>query len=85
MYSMFWGCFSLNSINLSSFNTSNVTNMSFMFYNCSSLNSINLSSFNISNDTYMSCMFYKCSSLKKKNIIFNNKDENLNKEIKNLK
>ena len=34
---MFCGCSSLNSINLSSFNTSNVTNMSGMFFNCSSL------------------------------------------------
>ena len=34
---MFSNCSSLNSINLSSFNTSNVNNMSCMFYKCSSL------------------------------------------------
>ena len=49
---MFYNCSSLNSINLSSFNTSNVNNMSGMFSNCSSLNSINLSSFNTSNVKY---------------------------------
>ena len=82
---MFCGCSFLNSINLSSFNTSNVTNMSCMFDGCSSLNSINLSSFNTSNVTDMSCIFYGCYSLKKKNIIFNEKDKNLNEKIKKLK
>ena len=78
---MFRGCSSLNSINLSSFNTSNVTNMSYMFYGCSSLNSINVSSFNISNVTDMCGMFYGCSSLKRKNVIFNKKDKKLNETI----
>ena len=64
---MFYGCSSLNSINLSSFNTSKVTNMSFIFLDCS-LNSINLSSFIISNVTNISGMFYNCFSLNKNNI-----------------
>ena len=34
---MFYECSSLKSIDLSSFNTTNVTNMNSMFYNCSSL------------------------------------------------
>ena len=34
---MFSGCKSLTNINLSNFNTQNVTNMSFMFAGCSSL------------------------------------------------
>ena len=54
---MFNGCSSLNSINLSSFNTSNVTIMTGMFNGCYPLNSINLSSFNISNVTDMRNIF----------------------------
>ena len=58
----------LQSINLSSFNTTNVKNMSLMFSGCSSLQSINLSSFNTTNVEYMSFMFDGCSSLKKENV-----------------
>ena len=39
---MFCGCSSLKSINLSSFNTTNVNNMSFMFHGCSSLKKENV-------------------------------------------
>ena len=46
---MFSNCFSLISLNLSNFNTYNVTNMSYMFYNCNSLTSLNLSNFNTEN------------------------------------
>ena len=46
---MFNGCSSLESIDLSSFNTSNVTDMRWMFDECSSLKSIDLSSFNTNN------------------------------------
>jgi len=60
---MFYGCSSLESIDLSSFNTNNVTNMYGMFSFCSSLESIDLSSFNTNNVTNMSFMFYLCSSL----------------------
>jgi surface protein len=42
---MFSGCISLENINLSSFNTSKVTNMGAMFMRCSSLESLDLSSF----------------------------------------
>jgi len=61
---MFFGCSSLKSIDLTSFNTTNVNNMSCMFRGCSSLKSIDLSSFNTTNVNYMSCMFRGCSSLK---------------------
>jgi len=61
---MFYECSSLESIDLSSFNTNNVTNMKYMFYDCFSLKSIDLTLFNTNNVTDMSCMFYKCSSLK---------------------
>ena len=58
-------------IDLSSFNTTKVTDMSFMLNNCSSLKSIDLSSFNTTNVTDMYDMFYGCSSLKKENIKVN--------------
>ena len=61
---MFYNCFSLKSIDLSSFNTNNATDMSYMFYDCSSLNSIDISSFNTNNVTNMRYMFYGCFSLK---------------------
>jgi len=65
---MFYCCSSLQSINLSSFNTTNVENMSCMFFKCFSLQSINLSSFNTTNVENMSCMFYDCSSLQSINL-----------------
>ena len=73
--------FFFKSINLSSFNTNNVNNMSYMFSDCSSLKSINLSSFNTNNVTDMSNMFSYCSSLKKENIIIKNKNDKLLKEF----
>ena len=51
------GCIKLKEINLSSFDTKNVTNMSFMFGLCKNLSNLNLSSFNTKNVTNMSCMF----------------------------
>ena len=54
---------SLENLDLSSFNTSNVISMDSMFSNCSSLTSLDLSSFNTLNVTNMSSMFYICSSL----------------------
>ena len=53
----------IETLDLSSFNTSKVTNMSNMFSRCSSLTSLDLSSFNTSNVTNMSHMFPDCSSL----------------------
>ena len=35
MAGMFYGCSSLNELNLSNFNTNNVTDMSYMFDGCS--------------------------------------------------
>ena len=60
---MFADCKSLTSLNLSNFNTQNVTNMSNMFYNCNSLSLIDLSNFNAQNVTDMKYMFYNCNSL----------------------
>ena len=72
MSSMFRGCSSLTSLDLSSFDTSSVTDMSAMFSGCSSLASLDLSSFDTSKvhymsdcgpDWYLEGMFSGCSSL----------------------
>ena len=65
---MFQNCYSLQSLNLSSFNTAAVTNMSNMFQNCYSLQSLNLSSFNTAAVTNMTSMFYNCTSLQSLNL-----------------
>ena len=59
---MFSGCDSLTSIDLSNFNTQNLTNMSYMFSECNSLTDINLSNFNTEIVTNMSYMFSECNS-----------------------
>ena len=46
---MFYGCNSLSSLDLSNFNTQNVTDMGYMFAGCNSLSSLNLSNFNTQN------------------------------------
>ena len=61
---MFYNCQFLTSLDVSSFDTSNVTTMSYMFYNCSRLTSIDVSNWDTSNVTTMSYMFYSCSKLK---------------------
>ena len=60
---MFYYCMSLKSIDLSSFNTNNVTDMRDMFSFCYSLKSVNLSSFNTCNVINMGCMFDRCGAL----------------------
>ena len=57
---MFSG-FKADSLDLSLFDTSNVTNMEGMFENCRA-QSINLASFNTSNVNDMNYMFYKCQA-----------------------
>ena len=63
MRGMFSGCKSLTALDLSSFDTSNVTDMRGMFYSCKSLTALDLSSFDTSNVTDMRGMFYSCESL----------------------
>ena len=60
---MFYGCSSLASLDLSSFDTSQVTDMSGMFGNCP-IQTLELSSFETSQVTNASSMFSGCSSLK---------------------
>ena len=50
---MFWNCKKLENIDLSSFDTKNVTNMNGMFYGCKNLNRLDLSSFDTKNVTNM--------------------------------
>ena len=60
---MFYKSSYVTNIDLSSFNTQNVINMSFMFSVCSNLINIDLSSFNTQNVTNMTGMFGGCSNL----------------------
>ena len=55
----------IESLDLSGFDTSNVTNMNDMFYTCSSLATLDISNFNISNVTDSYEIFGSCSSLTK--------------------
>ena len=73
---MFSGCSSLKELNISNFNTNNVTDMGSMFRGCSSLKELNLSDFNTNNVTYMGFMFQGCSDQ------FKNK---ISSEYKNIK
>ena len=76
---MFSGCKLLRVLNISNFNSNNLTNMSLMFFGCSSLKelNINFSNFNIKKVTNKSKMFYGCPDELKKKI-----KENL-KSVKN--
>ena len=76
---MFYNCKSLTNLDLSNFNTQNVTDMSGMFYYCESLKNLNLSNFNTQNAAYMNDIFDNCESLTKENII--SKDDNIFKKL----
>ena len=54
---MFSECYSLESLNVSSFSTTNVTNMEAMFEMCNGLKSLDLSNFNTSKVTSMDRIF----------------------------
>ena len=62
---MFYNCKKMIDIDISSFNTFNVTDMRSMFSYCTNLENIDLSLFNIENVSNMSCMFSYCTKLKK--------------------
>ena len=85
MYSMFSLCSNLENINVSSFDTKNVTNMNFMFFNCYNLINIDLSSFDTKNVTNMNEMFTCCFKLN--TVKINNCESNmkLKKELVNCK
>ena len=62
--SMFYGCSSLTSIDLSNFDVSKITNFEYMFYNCKSLQTINFGSFKLDNAESILRIFTNCISLK---------------------
>ena len=68
MFEMFQYCERLVNLDLSSFDTRNVTNMGYMFNKCKSLRSINLHKFNTQNVTFMRAMFNDCQQLQKLNL-----------------
>lgn len=65
MDSMFGECTNLASLDLSSFDTGNVTSMTWMFYHCPSLTSLDVSSFDTSKATGMRGMLDSGSNLNK--------------------
>ena len=65
---MFWGCKSIINLNLSNFNTQNVSNMSHMFGGCNTLQSLTLFNFNTQKVTNMHRMFLCCYLLKNLNL-----------------
>ena len=60
---MFFKCSSLESLELSLWNTTNVKDMFSMFYGCTNLKSLDLTSFDTSNVKDMSLMFANCKNL----------------------
>jgi surface protein len=61
---MFEDCFNLIELNISNFDTSNVTDMRGMFSNCESLPKLDLSSFNTCKTEKMIALCWGCKSLK---------------------
>ena len=61
---MFYNCQNIISINISNFNTSNVTDMQKMFFNCSNLTTLSdISKWNTDNVNNINWMFFNCSKL----------------------
>ena len=61
---MFYYCENLESIDLSSYNTTNITNMAFMFCECLNLKYVNLTSFKSNNAINMEGAYQFCLKLK---------------------
>ena len=62
-FKMFSKCKHISKIDLSSFDSKNITNMSYMFSDCSNLTNVNLSSLRAENVTDISYIFSNCSNL----------------------
>ena len=60
---MFASCYELKSIDLTGFNTANVTKMPYMFTDCKNLQSVDISGLDTSNVTDMSGMFWGCENI----------------------
>lgn len=65
---MFYGCKSLENIDLSRFDTKNIVTMCCMFMNCKNLKQLDLSGFSTGNVREMTHMFFRCSSLEQVNL-----------------
>ena len=65
---MFSECTSIEKLDLSNFNTINVTDMSYMFSRCYALKELNISNFNTNKVISMDCMFNQCPEKFKKKI-----------------
>ena len=65
---MFYDCPDIIEIDLSKFNSSQVTNMAAMFYQCSNLISINFENFDTSQVSEMGSVFRSCSKLSSLNL-----------------
>lgn len=63
MYSMFYYCNALTSLDLSGWDTSKVTNMMQMFRGCTALTRLDMSGWDTSKVTNMSNIFYSCIRL----------------------
>ena len=63
MICIFSGCSKLTSLDVTNFNTANVTDMSSMFANCLALTSLYLTNFNTEKVTNMEKMFSSCKAL----------------------
>ena len=62
-YALFQVNSSLKTVDLSGFDTSNVTNMQYMFYNCSNLTTLDVSGWDTGSVTNMYAMFSGCREL----------------------
>ena len=58
---MFYGCSSLEELNINNFNTNNVINMNCMFCKCLALKELNINNLDINNVTNLYYMFDGCS------------------------
>ena len=63
MSEMFRNCIGLTSLDVSNFNTANVTDMEYMFTYCKKVPSLDVSNFNTANVTHMDYMFNECYAL----------------------
>ena len=75
MSGMFYKCESLIKLDISNFNTSNVTDMDYIFFGCQNLIDFNFSNINMEKIKEKANMFYDCSSMPYSYLsYFNNKN-----------
>ena len=68
IYGMFYGCTNLTYVDLSGFDTTNITSIMCMFEQCSNLQTVDLSTFNTANVTSLHALFNNCRSLTSVNL-----------------